>query len=112
MREHPNSKSKKRNKYKKLSCPNCNSKFIIKWTKRNTQNRGLIQRHKCKNCNKTFVFDDGFYRMKNHPKKITCALDLYYKGVSLRKVQEHFQAFYPKLFIQKIARMFPFIIGL
>jgi len=96
MREHPNSKSKKRNKYKKLSCPNCNSKFIIKWTKRNTQNRGLIQRHKCKNCNKTFVFDDGFYRMKNHPKKITCALDLYYKGVSLRKVQEHFQAFYPK----------------
>ena len=96
MREHPNSKSKKRNKYKKLSCPNCNSKFIIKWTKRNTQNRGLIQRHKCKNCNKTFVFDDGFYRMKNHTKKITCALDLYYKGVSLRKVQEHFQAFYPK----------------
>ena len=96
MREHPNSKSKKRNKYKKLSCPNCNSKFIIKWTKRNTQNRGLIQRHKCKNCNKTFAIDDGFYRMRNHPKKITCALDLYYKGVSLRKVQEHFQAFYPK----------------
>ncbi|OIO43295.1 hypothetical protein CO155_02285 [Candidatus Pacearchaeota archaeon CG_4_9_14_3_um_filter_35_19] len=96
MREHPNSKSKKRNKYKKLSCPNCNSESIIKWTKRNTQNRGLIQRYKCKNCNKTFAIDDGFHRMRNHPKKITCALDLYYKGVSLRKVQKHFQAFYPR----------------
>jgi len=33
--------------------------------------------------------------MRNHPNKITCALDLFYKGVSTRKVQEHFQAFYP-----------------
>tara|TARA_Y100000310_G_scaffold333695_1_gene411753 strand:+ start:520 stop:1281 length:762 start_codon:yes stop_codon:yes gene_type:complete len=34
--------------------------------------------------------------MRNHPKKITCAIDLFYRGVSIRKVQEHFQAFYPK----------------
>lgn len=33
--------------------------------------------------------------MRNHPKKITCALDLFYRGVSTRKVQEHFQSFYP-----------------
>lgn len=33
--------------------------------------------------------------MRNHPNKITAGIDLYYKGVSLRKVQEHFQAFYP-----------------
>jgi len=33
--------------------------------------------------------------MRNHPNKITCALDLFYKGVSTRKVQEHFQSFYP-----------------
>ena len=33
--------------------------------------------------------------MRNHPKKITCALDLFYRGVSTRKVQEHFDAFFP-----------------
>ena len=85
----------KKNKYKKLCCPNCKSKKIIKWTKRKTQNRGLIQRYKCNNCNRTFTINDGFFRMRNHPKKITCALDLFYRGVSTRKVQEHFKAFYP-----------------
>jgi len=76
-------------------CPNCKSKNIIKWTKRKTQNRGFIQRYKCKDCNNTFTIDDGFFRMRNHPKKITCALDLFYRGISTRKVQEHFKAFYP-----------------
>jgi transposase-like protein/predicted RNA-binding Zn-ribbon protein involved in translation (DUF1610 family) len=76
-------------------CPKCKSENTIKWTKRKTQNRGLIQRYKCNNCNKTFTIDDGFFRMRNHPKKITCAVDLFYRGVSTRKVQEHFKAFYP-----------------
>jgi putative transposase len=76
-------------------CPICKSENTIKWTKRKTQNRGLIQRYKCNNCNKTFTKDDGFFRMRNHPKKITCAVDLFYRGVSTRKVQEHFKAFYP-----------------
>ena len=76
-------------------CPNCNSTNTIKWTKRKTQNRGLIQRFKCKDCNKYFTINDGFFRMRNHPNKITCAIDLFYRGVSTRKVQEHFKAFYP-----------------
>lgn len=76
-------------------CPHCKSELIKKDGKRKTENRGLIQRYKCKECNKRFVIDDGFFRMRNHPKKITCALDLFYRGVSTRKVQEHFQAFYP-----------------
>ena len=76
-------------------CPNCKSTNTIKWTKRKTQNRGIIQRYKCKDCGKYFTKDEGFFRMRNNPKKITCALDLFYRGVSTRKVQEHFQAFYP-----------------
>ena len=79
----------------KKVCPNCKSTNIIKWTKRKTQNRGIIQRYKCKDCGKYFTIDDGFFRMRNNPKKITCAIDLFYRGVSTRKVQEHFQAFYP-----------------
>ncbi len=84
-------------KYKKVSCPKCGSNNIKKDGKRKTQNRGRIQRYKCKECNFRFVLDDGFYsfyRMRTNENKITAGIDLYYKGVSLRKVQEHFQAFY------------------
>ncbi len=87
------------NKNKKVEvkniCPFCKSENVIKWTKRKTQNRGIIQRYKCKDCKKTFTKDDGFFRMRNNPNKITCALDLFYRGVSTRKVQEHFKAFLP-----------------
>jgi len=79
----------------KKVCPHCKSENVIKWTKRKTDNRGLIQRYKCNECNKTFTLDDGFFRMRNNNKKITCAMDLFYRGVSTRKVQEHFKAFYP-----------------
>ncbi len=84
----------KNSEYKNL-CLNCGSANVIKWTKRKTENRGLIQRYKCKDCDKTFTIDDGFYRMRNSPQKITLCLDLFYRGVSTRKVQEHLQAFYP-----------------
>ena len=79
----------------KLICPSCKKESIKKDGKRKTENRGLIQRFKCKECGFRFVLDDGFYRMRNHPNKITCAIDLFYRGVSTRKVQEHFQSFYP-----------------
>jgi len=80
---------------KKIVCPNCKSENTIKWTKRNTENRGLIQRYKCKDCGKTFTKDDGFFRMRNSPTKITQSIDLFYRGVSTRKVQEHLAIFHP-----------------
>ena len=82
-------------KYKNIICPKCNSNQTKKDGKRKTQNRGKIQRYRCKECDFRFVIDDGFYRMRNSENKITAGIDLYYKGVSLRKMQEHFQAFYP-----------------
>ena len=90
-------KSKKviEQKYKNVTCSKCSSNKIKKDGKRKTQNRGKIQRYRCKECNFRFVIDDGFYRMRTNENKITAGIDLYYKGVSLRKVQEHFQAFYP-----------------
>ena len=33
--------------------------------------------------------------MRNNPQKVTCALDLFYNGISTRKVQQHFKAFFP-----------------
>lgn len=91
------SKNNKQQEYKKvLKCPNCNSINIVKRGKRKTDNRGLIQRYGCKDCNKRFVEDDGFWKMKNNPKKVTLCLDLFYKGISTRQVQSHLQAFYPQ----------------
>ena len=75
-------------------CQKCKSKEVIKWGKRKTDNRGLVQRYKCKSCSETFILDP-FYRMRNTPEKITCALDLFYRGLSTRDVQQHFKAFFP-----------------
>lgn len=68
---------------------------MIKWCKRKTENRGLIQRYQCKSCNKHFTIDDGFFRMRNTPQKISQSIDLFYRGVSTRKVQEHLAIFHP-----------------
>ena len=78
----------------KIICPKCKSKEIIKWGKRKTENRGKVQRYCCKSCSETFT-NDSFTRMRNTPQKITCALDLFFRGLSTRGVQEHFKAFFP-----------------
>lgn len=96
MRKHPNSKNSIKQNYKNLSCPNCNSKNIIKRGFRKTQNRGKLQRYSCKSCNYRFTENNGFFRMRNSPQKITLCLDLFFRGVSTRKIQEHLQAFYPQ----------------
>ena len=83
------------NRKSKPKCIYCNSNKTKKRGFRQTENRGKIQRHFCKDCKRSFVIDDGFFRMRNNPQKITCALDLFYRGVSTRKVQEYFKAFLP-----------------
>ena len=62
---------------KQLQCPKCKSKQYKKDGFRGTENRGKIQRYKCKECSYRFVEDDGFFRMRNSPKKITLCLDLF-----------------------------------
>ena len=79
----------------KIKCRFCGSKNFIKKGFRKTQNRGKIQKFRCNDCSKFFVNDEGFIKMKNTPQKITLCMDLFFRGVSLRKVQEHLQAFYP-----------------
>ena len=56
------------------------------------QRKGSIDR---KECEYKFVLkESGFHKMKNKPKIITLALDLYFKGISYRKVVDHLQQFY------------------
>ena len=74
-------------------CPYCGSYEIIKYGYRYNRT-GRKQIYKCKDCGKRFSFDDGFSKMKNKPEIITLALDLYFKGLSLRKVSDHIEQFF------------------
>jgi len=78
-----------------INCENCKGQNVKKDGLRQTGNRGKIQRYKCKECSHRFVLDDGFKKMRNSPQKITLCLDLFYRGVSTRKIREHLRAFYP-----------------
>ncbi len=79
----------------KINCPNCKAENIKKDGLRITENRGKIQRFKCRECSKRFVLDDGFFRMRNSPLKITQSVDLFYRGASTRGVQGHLAMFFP-----------------
>ena len=79
----------------KIICSHCKAEHIKKDGKRKTENRRFIQRYKCLECGKRFILDDGFYRMRNSPQKITQSVDLFYRGASTRGVQGHLAMFYP-----------------
>ena len=85
---------KKQQKYKYF-CPKCNSQNLIKRGFRQTENRGKNQRFSCKDCGLRFVHDDGFFRMRNNPLKVTSSIDMFYRGISTRGVQAHLQSFFP-----------------
>lgn len=76
-------------------CPHCNSNNVNKRGYFQTQAHGRQQRYFCKSCKKKFIEQTPFYRMRNTPQKITLCLDLFFKGISTRQVQQHLQAFYP-----------------
>jgi transposase-like protein/DNA-directed RNA polymerase subunit M/transcription elongation factor TFIIS len=76
----------------KITCPSCKSANVIKWGIRKTT-FGENQRFRCHDCGHRFVVDKGFCRMKNSPKTITLTLDLYFKGVSQRKIVDHLKQF-------------------
>jgi transposase-like protein len=76
----------------KILCPVCMSERVVKWGIRTTK-FGTVQRYSCHDCNHKFVVDMGFFQMKNSPKAITLTLDLYFKGVSQRKIVDHLKQF-------------------
>jgi len=83
------------NMKEKIICPCCKKENINKDGIRKTLNRGFVQRYNCKECSHRFILDDGFKRMRNTPQKISLCLDLFFRGISTRKIQEHLRAFYP-----------------
>lgn len=77
-----------------IECEKCRSdEAVIKDGIRFNQH-STIQRYRCKNCNHRFIVNHGFEKSKANPKAVTAALDLYFKGVSLRKISDHIKQFY------------------
>jgi len=71
----------------------CGSLNVIKDGVRKNKS-GIIQRFKCKECLREWSDNLGFAKNKVNSKIITMALDLYFKGISLRKVKEHIVLFH------------------
>lgn len=74
-------------------CKFCASENIVKRGFRSTE-RGKVQRFFCKDCKRFFIVDDGFEKMKATPETVTVALDLYFKGISMRAIVDHLKQFY------------------
>lgn len=70
-------------------CKFCKSWNIIRYGK-----AGNKQVYYCKDCNRRFVNNQLFEKIKYEPKIIALTLDLYFKGISLRKIADHLKQFY------------------
>jgi transposase-like protein len=77
-----------------LECPKCKGSTIVRHGVRHTKHGTDIQRYSCKECHHRFAVKSGFEKARADPKVITAALDLYFKGISLRKVCDHVKQFH------------------
>jgi putative transposase len=76
-----------------IECLRCRSTLISKDGRRNNKS-GFAQKYLCKACSYRFVSNIGFEHSQKNPKVICASIDLYFKGVSLRKIAHHIKQFY------------------
>lgn len=75
-------------------CPKCGSNQHV--TKRGFRYKraGPEQRYHCASCKSRFVNETAFKWMRTKSRAIASALDLYFRGLSLRQVQQHLEDSY------------------
>ncbi len=76
------------NKIGKIICQRCASEHFKKDGIRHNKKAGDLQRYLCLDCGFRFIVNPAFENAKASTKTITSAIDLYMKGVSLRKIEE------------------------
>ena len=76
-----------------LECVYCGSNSIRKFGSRKTTH-GTKQRIQCTACKQTFTVDAEFGKLSTNPEVISVVLDLYFKGISTRKISDHLKQFY------------------
>ncbi|MFQ6020919.1 MAG: IS6 family transposase [Candidatus Aenigmatarchaeota archaeon] len=72
----------------KIKCRYCKNEKVVKYGFRKNK-KGKTQIYMCKSCKKIFSENTTFSKMKHKGLIITTALDLYFKNVSLRRIQDH-----------------------
>ncbi len=76
------------------TCKHCGSANLTKRGHRRNR-AGKVQLFACKHCGRRFVLnEDGFQKMRHKPELVTLTLDLFFKGLSLRKIADHLTQFY------------------
>lgn len=72
-----------------FGCKFCGSLHVTKYGKRNGK-----QNYMCNSCGRKFVLNKGFEGMWYDARIVATTLDLYFKGISLRKISDHLKQFY------------------
>jgi transposase-like protein len=74
----------------KVRCDACQSEQVVCRGVRHNKS-GDVQRYSCNSCGRRFVGREGFAKRRADPTNIARALDLYFRGMSVRKVREHLE---------------------
>src|SRR5206468_8423353 len=59
---------------------------------RHNKKAGNIQRYLCNDCSYRFTFNPAFEHAKASGRVISTAIDLYFKGISFRKIADHLKS--------------------
>jgi putative transposase len=69
-------------------CRGCGSTLVIRFGRRHNRG-GTVHRYLCKSCGARFTARDGVGGLHHDPNTVALALDLFFRGLSLRKVSDH-----------------------
>jgi transposase-like protein len=70
------------------ACRFCSSEEVVRYGVRKNKS-SFKQMFKCNLCNRRFTPDNGYLKMKTEPEIVVEAMDLWQKGLSLAKIQDH-----------------------
>lgn len=73
-----------------LSCEACDSLSVVCDGVRHNKS-GDVPTYLCRSCDHRFSGKLGFKKRRSDPEVIALALDLYFRGLSIRKIVEHFR---------------------
>ena len=73
----------------KIMCQKCGSENYKKFGVRHNKKAGDIQRYRCLDCKFVYIVNPAFEHAKASAKSISSAIDLYMKGVSVRKIADY-----------------------
>jgi transposase-like protein len=74
----------------KVVCGSCRSSSVVADGVRHNKS-GDVPTFLCRDCGARFSGREGFHNRRADPDKIALALDLYFRGMSVRKISEHFE---------------------